>query len=78
MLEAAGVEFLAEAMVGLMPESLRVPRSSLMDNFQLQGKKDKAFLTSGRMIVSLSGSGQRESLSPSMFLRPLLYFMTKS
>ena len=78
MLAAASVEFLAEAMVLLMPESLRKPRSSLMDNFHLQRKKDKAFLTSGRMIISLGGSGQHESLSASMFLLPLLYFMTKS
>ena len=34
-------EFLAEAMVGLMPESLRVPRSPLMDNFHLQQKRTK-------------------------------------
>ena len=41
-------------------------------------EKDKAFIISGRMNFSLSGSGQHKSLSASMFFLPLLYFMTKS
>ena len=48
MLAAADRKFLAEAKVGLMPESLRVPHSPLMDTY------DKGMLT----IKSSTQSGQ--------------------
>ena len=74
MLAAAGLKFLAEAMVGLMPESATLSTNGQLSTLR---EKDKAFMTSGRMIFSLSGSGQHESLPASMCFLPLLYFMTK-
>ena len=56
MLAAADLKFLAEAIVGLVPESLRVPHSPLMDTYDKGMLTIKSSTQSGQcLFISVSG-----------------------